>query len=448
MRNIKAALLVVASLIVNYTLLAQPIYRTEISPFTERRDASKGIHSTESLYLKFNPTLISEQVGNRLYSYNFTHPAQWSDGRITLHLESLPSAAYLIINGVEIAPINDSFTPTDIDITRYVHQSENVIEIVILKGNTSPLEQALNRPSREAFTNSYISFQSALHIEDFTLSMHHDHQENHAYLTLEVIVKNLYPQPREIEIGFDIYNPVGELIEYDFRKREVAAGGRDTISLSRPIWGAGSYKWGVENSALRKGVGQLSSPLYSVMLYTRLGGVLREYIPFKVGYTDFKVEDGVLSSFGNKLNICPREVGAIDSPEECKKLLTTLKGEGVNMLLITHAQPSYFYQTADAMGMLVVDAVSINAPKSSDNRAVGGSVANDPSLIDDFISRGKSSYYRSRNHTSVVAYSLGGDSGNGYNMYRLYELLRQAEPSRPIIYQGAKGEWNSDKLNF
>ena len=43
-------------------------------------------------------------------------------------------------------------------------------------------------------------------------------------------------------------------------------------------------------------------------------------------------------------------------------------------------------------------------------------------------------YYRSRNFTCVIAYSLGGPSGNGYNMYKAYQWLKSVEKSRPVIY--------------
>ncbi len=57
-------------------------------------------------------------------------------------------------------------------------------------------------------------------------------------------------------------------------------------------------------------------------------------------------------------------------------------------------------------------------------------------------------YYRTRNFTCVIAYSLGGESGNGYNMYKAYQWLKEVEQRRPIIYGGAQGEWNSDIINI
>ena len=53
-------------------------------------------------------------------------------------------------------------------------------------------------------------------------------------------------------------------------------------------------------------------------------------------------------------------------------------------------------------------------------------------------------YYRARNHTCVIAFALGGPSGNGYNMYKAYEWLKSVEKHRPVLYEDADGEWNTD----
>mgnify|MGYP002516769178 FL=1 len=65
--------------------------------------------------------------------------------------------------------------------------------------------------------------------------------------------------------------------------------------------------------------------------------------------------------------------------------------------------------------------------------------------MDEYLTRVKSMYYRSRNHSCIIAFALGGDeSGNGYNMYKAYEWLKSVEKERPVIYLGTEGEWNTD----
>lgn len=44
----------------------------------------------------------------------------------------------------------------------------------------------------------------------------------------------------------------------------------------------------------------------------------------------------------------------------------------------------------------------------------------------------------------MAGFALGSDSGNGYNMYKAYLWLKEAEPQRFVIYLDADGEWNTD----
>ena len=57
-------------------------------------------------------------------------------------------------------------------------------------------------------------------------------------------------------------------------------------------------------------------------------------------------------------------------------------------------------------------------------------------------------YRRAQNHVSIIAFSLGSaETGNGYNLYKAYELLKSYGDSRAIIFEGAAGEWNTDLIN-
>ena len=99
----------------------------------------------------------------------------------------------------------------------------------------------------------------------------------------------------------------------------------------------------------------------------------------------------------------------------------------------------------DKAGMFVIERMNLNSPTNSSIRTVGGTPANDPALLEEYMTRVKSMYYRSRNHSCIIAYSLGGEnSGNGYNMYKVYEWIKSVEKERPVFYEGAEGEWNTD----
>ena len=56
-------------------------------------------------------------------------------------------------------------------------------------------------------------------------------------------------------------------------------------------------------------------------------------------------------------------------------------------------------------------------------------------------------YERNKNHPSVAIWSLGNEAGNGYNFYQTYLWLKEREVkgmNRPVNYERALWEWNTD----
>ena len=98
----------------------------------------------------------------------------------------------------------------------------------------------------------------------------------------------------------------------------------------------------------------------------------------------------------------------------------------------------------DSLGLYVIDRANINAPERSGDRTTAEWKAFEKYLKKVWFANGIHHHYRSRNFTCVIAYELGGPSGNGYNMYKAYQWLKSVEKSRPVIYADADGEWNSD----
>ena len=128
-----------------------------------------------------------------------------------------------------------------------------------------------------------------------------------------------------------------------------------------------------------------------------------------------------------------------------RKEIVALRSKGINTLMPDSPQPVWFYELCDKIGMYIIEQASINPTEGGDNRAVGGTPSNNPQLVEHYLERVKSMYYRTRNHASIIAYSLGSKSaGNGYCMYKAYQWLKSVEKQRPVICYSADGEWNTD----
>ena len=136
---------------------------------------------------------------------------------------------------------------------------------------------------------------------------------------------------------------------------------------------------------------------------------------------------------------------ALKGRKEAIAEITALRKQGYNTLLPDAPQPKWFYDVCDGLGVYVVEQCAISPATLNDDRRVGGTPSNNPLLADEYIDRVRAAYYRTRNHSCIIAYSLGSaKAGNGYCMYKAYEWLKTVERERAVVCLSADGEWNTD----
>ena len=254
-------------------------------------------------------------------------------------------------------------------------------------------------------------------------------------LELAIVAQNGFNYDEPVTVGYDIYSPQGKLLEFNMQEVTIPGRSTDTVRFTPFIYGTNANKWEP---------GAKNPPLYKVMLFTRRDGAYREYMPLKIGFGKTELVDGRLTRFDKELKLVKTGYNAAADRKTTLAELKTLKAKGNNTICPDYPQPGWFYDLCDELGLYVIDCANINAPEKRDDRKVGGTPSNDPSLADEYLERVKAMYYRSRNHSCVIAFALGGESGNGYNMYKAYEWLKSVEKSRPVICADADGEWNSD----
>ena len=81
------------------------------------------------------------------------------------------------------------------------------------------------------------------------------------------------------------------------------------------------------------------------------------------------------------------------------------------------------------------------------NLRKGGTLGNNPEWLKPHMDRTVNMYERNKNHPSVTIWSLGNEAGNGYNFYQTYLYVKDKEKTmmgRPVNYERAQWEWNSD----
>ena len=411
------------------------VYRTEVVPYNARHDADARNREAGGYWMAFRPELITESSGDisAFYGAKVEIPFEWTDGRVFLHLEN-PGAGYsLWLNDRPVGEVNDALTPSEFDLTPYIHQGVNTFR-VLMHARRLPIDAT--GTARPLFENSYLYYQNKRSIADFEIALVPDSLgRDFGMLDLKIVACNAYNYDEPVTVGYDIYSPQGKLLEFNMTEITIPGRSTDTVRYTPFIYGTYANKWEA---------GSKNPPLYRVMLFTRRNGVYKEYMPLKIGFGKTEFVDGRLMRLGRELQLVRAEYNAAADRKTTLSELKSLKSKGKNTICPSCPQPAWFYELCDELGLYVIDCAAISAPERRDDRRVGGTPSNDPALVDEYLERVKSMYYRSRNFTCVIAYELGSPSGNGYNMYKAYEWLKSVEKSRPVIYGDAAGEWNSD----
>ena len=106
-----------------------------------------------------------------------------------------------------------------------------------------------------------------------------------------------------------------------------------------------------------------------------------------------------------------------------------------------YPQDRYWYYLCDKYGIYLID----EANAESHGYGYGPeSLAKRPEWVPAVIDRQWRMWEKSKNNPSVVFYSLGNECGNGVVFEEAYKFMKNIEPSRPIQYERALDDWNSD----
>ncbi len=413
------------------------ISRTEFICYDKRADAKSDIRTNNDKYIDLRPTLQFEGEGSvrAVYEQEIEVPASWNDYNAYLHTENVGGDYTIFVNGAQITAPIDRFTPTEIYISPYLEQGKNVVAVVVVdEPYMAAVAEGLTQPQRQQFDNCYIFAQRRLGVYDFNVRLVPDSLERFAELRLDVLVDNSFSSDEVIEVGYDIYAPDGKLMEYSVNDLALEKFTRDTLNFKPYIYHSNPNRWSPANPKL-----------YDLTLYVKRSGILWEYIPLKVGFAEYGyTEDGAITAFGKPLTLKKEVYNAAADKATTEREIKALKQRGINCLTPDYPQPRWFYDICDRVGIYVIDCAAVASPSCADNRAIGGTPANAPELVDEYLRRVESMYHRAQNHVSIIAFSLGKRAGNGYNLYKAYELLKSKGDSRAIIYEDADGEWNTD----
>nr|WP_241774328.1 glycoside hydrolase family 2 TIM barrel-domain containing protein [Flavobacterium sp. Root935] len=408
-----------------------PIYKSAVYPFRP-----------------INPPYIPKDYnGIGSYQRSFTVPANWKDMTITLHFGAVSSGFQVWLNGEFLGYGEDSFLPSEFDITPYLKEGENVVSVQVIRwADGSYLEDQdhwrMSGIQREVF----IMAEPKLRIQDFFVQTKLDKQYTDAIFKLRPKVENLTGEKvKDYTMNVQLYDANNQPIFKEPLQRPVI----DLINESYPRLDNVRFGFFQETIKNPKKWSSEEPNLYTMVISIKdKNGTITEAKSCKVGFRsiEFSKENGKMLINGketyvygvNRHDHHPTRGKAV-TREDIKQDITTIKKFNFNFIRTSHyPNDPYFYELCDQYGIMVMDEAN------QETHGIGGKLSNDPLWTNAYMERMIRMVERDKNHPSVVMWSLGNEGGKGPNHAAMSGWVHDFDITRPVHYEPAQGNAKLD----
>lgn len=388
-----------------------------------------------------------------LYYREFNAPFDYMDKSVYLRVEGAAEGVKVYVNGKYVGVSYDSRLPSEFNISDYIERGVNGVQLVVPRWNAcSPVEGRGGLSLRGIHRPVSIIVQPKVRIFDFMNTVTLDPSYRNGLLQAAVLLKTELLNSHTVTVYYDLYDPQGQLVNQEYKDITVGMRAVDTVRFLSSLPGAALWTAETPN-------------LYTVRIGIKRDGRFTEFATSRVGMRTIDVAGGELCLNGVPLVIKGANVDEFDAEGEIvtrdkfREMMKTMKRSGFNAISGNgHPLPDFVYDLADEIGFYVNEVVNVNTSVGTANESGVGQdgvgdgrfgVVNDPKWEAAVLDRTKRTYLRGRNHPSIIMWSLGGGSGNGYNMYQGYRLLSDLERApgghgRVVQYVDADGCWNTD----
>ena len=386
------------------------------------------------------PPILPEKNAVGVYRKVIDIPANWDGREVYLNIGGAKSGCYVYVNGILVGYNEDSKNTAEYNLTPYLHKGENLVALKIYRWSTGSYLECqdfwrLSGIERDV----YVFAQPKVHLFDYRITPIVEHLAEDGligsgYFELDAVVKNNSKSNATVELSLG-----GALSGVEKRSVSIAAGEESLQSFKIPF--EGWNLWSAETPVLYDGSIALSQ-----------GGNVSEKVAFKFAPRKVEIIGNQLLVNGKAIKIKGVNIhehnqytGHVISREQMESDIQLMKAHNFNAIRCSHyPQPAYFYELCDEYGIYVCDEANIESHGMYYNLRKGGTLGNDLRFYNGHMARVKNMYWRNKNYTSIIYWSMGNEAGNGYNFYQTFLYLKDLDKVRPVQYERAILEWNTE----
>lgn len=349
--------------------------------------------------------------------------------QVRIRFDGVERAMYVWLNGHFIGYAEDSFTPSEFDLTPYIQDEGNVLAVEVFKHSTASWieDQDMFRFSG-IFRSVNLLAQPLVHVED---------------LNIRPIVTDNY-QDGIFNVDLQLH---GEKTG-NVNVRVIDNDGNTLVNETRPVDSTVKVQdQFLENIHLWD---NHDPYLYQLLIEIRDDeGNLVELVPYRFGFRRIEInKDHVVLLNGQRLILngvnrheWDARRGRAITMDDMTSDIHTFKENNINAVRTCHYPDQIpWYYLCDDNGIYMMAENNLESHATWQKMGaiepsynVPGSV---PQWRDVVVDRARTNYETFKNHPSILFWSLGNESYAGDNIVKMNEFYKKHDHSRLVHYEG------------
>lgn len=355
--------------------------------------------------------------------------------RIFLSLQGVETACYVWLNGHFIGYGEDSFTPSEFELTPYIRKTGNRLAVEVYKRSSASWieDQDFFRFSG-IFRDVYLYAVPEIHVRDLFVKadLINEYQDGLIRAELELM---------------------GALGEYRISAKLNDESGRTVCSWDQSGCG--------EKAVLEERIPSVhtwssESPYRYTLLITikDLSGNVKEIVLQKTGFRKFEMIGRIMCLNGKRLvfnGINRHEFnvrrGRAVTKEDMLWDIRFMKQHNINAVRTCHyPNQTMWYELCDEYGIYLIDEANLESHGSWQKMGECEPSWNVPGSLPEWktavVDRAASMFERDKNHPSVLIWSCGNESYAGEDILAMSRFFKEHDDTRLVHYEGVF--WNRE----
>lgn len=389
------------------------------------------------------PGMFSQAEYNPVGSYlkEFDLEPRWEGKRVAIRFEGVEQAMFVWLNGQFVGYAEDSFTPSEFDLTPYVKEKENLLAVEVHKRSTAAfLEDQDFFRFFGIFRSVRLYAKPEVHTEDLWAKpvLFEDNHSGALSLSLKLSAAEDVAEGKEITV---------KLLNGD----RVLLKKQKAFSEPEEKDQEGNRIFRVESETLNEITPWDHKHLFLYTLLVEITdeqGKLIELVPYRIGFRRIEIRDQVIYLNGRRLIIngvnrheWSAKSGRCIGMEEMEWDINCFLANNINAVRTCHYPDQLpWYEMCDRKGIYVMAETNLESHgswqklgRTEPSWNVPGSL---PEWKEAVLDRARSNFEYFKNHPSILFWSLGNESYAGDDIMEMNRFFKEKQDGRLVHYEG------------